>query len=81
MTMDCILHVGKSGVTPDITEAVREALEARELIKINVLKNCLDDVKSIASVLGDRTQSEVITVIGRKIVLFRQAKENSKYEE
>ena len=81
MTMDCILHVGKSGVTPEITEAVREALDARELIKINVLKNCLDDVRSIASVLGDRTGSEVITVIGRKIVLFRQAKENSRYEE
>jgi RNA-binding protein len=81
MMMECILHVGKAGVTPEITEAVREALEARELIKINVLKNCLDDVKSIAEVIADRTQSEVITVIGRKIVLFKQAKENSKYEE
>lgn len=81
MTMDCIIHVGKSGVTPEITESIREALEARELIKINVLKNCLDDVSSVASMLGDRTQSEVITVIGRKIVLFKQAKENSKYEE
>ncbi len=81
MTMDCILHVGKSGVTPEITESIREALEARELIKINVLKNCLDDVKSIAEVLADRTQSQLITVIGRKIVLFKQAKENSKYEE
>lgn len=81
MTMDCILHVGKSGVTPEITEAVSEALEARELIKINVLKNCLEDVHSVASVLGDRARAEVITVVGRKIVLFRQAKENSKYEE
>lgn len=81
MTMDTIIHVGKSSVTPEITEAVSEALEARELIKINVLKNCLDDVRSIAEVLAERTHSEVIQVIGRKIVLFKQAKENSKYEE
>ena len=81
MTMDTILHIGKSSVTPEITESVREALEARELIKINVLKNCLDDIRSIAEVLADRTQSEVVQVIGRKIVLFKQAKENSKYDE
>ncbi len=81
MTMDTIIHVGKSSVTPEITDAVNEALTARELIKINVLKNCLDDVRSIAEVLAERTHSEVIQVIGRKIVLFKMAKENSKYAE
>ena len=81
MNIDTIMHIGKSSVTPEITSAIDEALEARELIKINVLKNCLDDIRSIAEVLSERTHSEVIQVIGRKIVLFRQAKENSKYEE
>lgn len=81
MNLDTILHIGKSSVTPEITAAVDEALEARELIKINVLKNCLDDVRAIAQTLAERTHSEVIQVIGRKIVLFKQAKENSKYEE
>lgn len=81
MTQDTILHIGKSSVTPEITEAVSEALKARELIKINVLKNCFDDVRVIAQTLAERTHSEVIQVIGRKIILFKQAKENSKYEE
>lgn len=81
MTMDTILHIGKSGVTPELTESVNEALEARELIKMNVLKNCMFDIKEMASILADRTHSEVVQVIGRKIVLFRQAKENSKYDE
>ena len=81
MNLDTILHIGKSSVTPEITAAVDEALEARELIKINVLKNCLDDIRTIAQTLAERTHSEVIQVIGRKIVLFKQAKENSKYEE
>ena len=39
------------------------------------------DIKEMANLLAERTHSEVVQVIGRKIVLFRQAKENSKYEE
>ncbi len=72
---DPIFQVGKSSVTPEITAAIDEALEKRELIKINVLKNCFDDPKSIAEVLADRTRSNVVHVIGRKIVLYRPAKE------
>lgn len=70
-----IIHIGKSSVTPEITAAIDEALESRELIKLNVLKNCADDVKSIAMVIADRTRSELVTVIGRKFVLYRPAKE------
>ena len=55
-----------------------EALGARELIKITVLKNCLDDGRSIADVLAERTHSQVVQVIGRKIVLYRPAKDEAK---
>ena len=75
MTMDAILQIGKSSLTPELTAAVDEALEARELIKIHVLKNCMDDPKSIAAVLGERTRSQVVQVIGKMIVLYRPAKE------
>ncbi len=78
MNMDPILHIGKSTVTPEITQAVHEALEARELIKINVLKNCFDDPRSIAERLAERTNSQVVQVIGRRIVLYKQAKEPGK---
>ena len=43
MTMDPILQLGKGGLTPENTAAVDEALAARELIKISVLQNCLED--------------------------------------
>ena len=42
MTMDPIFQLGKSSLTPENTQAIAEALEARELIKINVLQNCAD---------------------------------------
>ena len=54
MTMEPILQVGKSSITPEHTAAVAEALEARELIKINVLQNCLDDPREIAEVLAEQ---------------------------
>ena len=70
-TIDPIFQVGKSAVTPEITAAIDEALEKREIIKLNVLKNCLYEPKNIA----DRTRSTVVHVIGRKIVLYRPAKD------
>ncbi|MBQ8038779.1 MAG: YhbY family RNA-binding protein, partial [Lachnospiraceae bacterium] len=48
--------------------------------KISVLKNCIDDPKEIASVIAERSRSQVVKVIGKKIILFRQAKKNTKYE-
>jgi len=78
MTMDPIFQIGKSSVTPELTAAIAEALEARELIKITVLKNCLDDGRSIAEVLAERTRSEVVQVIGKKIVLYKPAKDEAK---
>ncbi len=78
MNIDSIFQIGKSSLTPEITAAVDEALEARELIKITILKNCLDDGRSIAQILAERTHSQVVQVIGRKIVLYRPAKDEAK---
>ena len=72
MNLDPIFQIGKSSLTPEVTQAVSEALEARELVKITVLKNCLDDGRSIAEVLGERTHSEVVQVIGRSYCIVRQ---------
>lgn len=75
MTIDPIFQIGKSSLTPEITQAVDEALEARELIKVHVLKNCADDGKELAAMLAERTRSQVVQVIGKMIVLYRPAKE------
>ena len=65
-TIQPILNIGKSSLTPEFTESVAEALEARELIKISVLKNCLDDPREIAAMLGERTHSQDRSVQGVK---------------
>ncbi len=78
MNMDPIFQLGKNSLTPEFTEAINEALEKRELIKISVLKNCDDDVKELAGMLSDRTHSDIVAVIGRKIVLFKYQKDAKK---
>ena len=66
-TIEPILQIGKSSLTPEFTASVDEALAARELIKITVLKNCLDEPSAIAQMLAERTRSQVVQVIGRKM--------------
>ena len=78
MVMDPIFQLGKSSLTPEFTDAVSEALEARELIKINVLQNCMDDPKELAQMLAERTRSQVVQVIGKKIVLYKEGKDDKK---
>ena len=71
---EAILQIGKGSVTPEYVNAVDEAIAKRELVKISVLKNCFDDPRVLAQTLAERTHSEVVRVIGRKIILYREAK-------
>lgn len=80
MKMEPIMQIGKATITPELTESVEQALEARELIKINVLKNCVAMPGDVAALLAERTHSDVVQVIGRKIVLYRESKTKKKIE-
>lgn len=73
-----IFQIGKASLTPAIVEAVSDALEKRELIKVSVLKNCSDDPGELADMIAERSRSVVVQVIGKKIVLYRQSKKNPK---
>ena len=77
-SLEPIFQVGKSSLTPEFTEAISEAFNTRELLKIAVLKNCIDDPKEIASVVAERTHSQVVQVIGKKIILYKPDKKNPK---
>lgn len=77
-TVEPIFQIGKNGLTPEVTEAILLALDAREIVKISVLNNCLEDPKEMCQVLSERTHSIPVQVIGKKIVLYKQAKKNPK---
>ena len=71
---DAIIQIGKEDVSPEVVKAIDEALEKRELIKVNVLKNCFSDLNEIADTIAGRTRATVVRVIGRKIIFYRRAK-------
>ncbi|MBQ3783130.1 MAG: ribosome assembly RNA-binding protein YhbY [Lachnospiraceae bacterium] len=78
MKIEPIYQIGKSSLTTEIIDGIREALDARELIKVSVLKNCVDDPREIAQVVAERTRSQVVQVIGKKIVLYKPSNDPKK---
>lgn len=78
MNMEPVFQCGKSSVTPEFVNAVAEALEKRELIKVSVLQNCSDDPKELGIILAERTRSQLVQVIGKKIVLYKENKDENK---
>ena len=62
MTMDPIFQIGKNSLTPEMS----------------VLQNCADDPHELAPIVAERTRSEVVQVIGKKIVLYREGKDDKK---
>ena len=79
-TMDPIFQIGKSSLTPEVTAAIGESFNKRELIKIAVLKNCFDDPKELAEMVAERTKSTVVQVVGKKIILYKESKDHKKIE-
>ncbi len=69
--IDPVVNIGKDGLTAEVTAAIDENLEARELIKVGVLKNCLEDIRELADTAAGRTRSQVVQIMGRKITLYR----------
>ncbi|MCI9125468.1 MAG: ribosome assembly RNA-binding protein YhbY [Eubacterium sp.] len=78
--MDPVVQIGKSSLTPTVSQAVDQALEKRELIKVSVLRNCLDDPCKLADMVAGRTHAAVVQVIGKKFILYRPSKKNPKIE-
>jgi len=71
--MQPIIQVGKSLVTETVIDTVVKALEARELIKISVLQNCLAEPKEVAEVVAEQANAQIVQVIGRVIILYKRS--------
>ncbi|MNJ76101.1 RNA-binding protein YhbY [compost metagenome] len=75
-----IFQVGKGGTNEQMIHQISEALERRELIKISVLNNNLDDPKEIADELANGARAELVQLIGRTIVLYKESREYKQIE-
>lgn len=73
VTMNAIIQIGKDGLSANLIDTVDAALEAHELVKISVLKNCDENVMELALDIAAATNSEIVQRIGRTIVLYRRS--------
>lgn len=79
-TMEPLFQIGKNGVTDNFIKQVEEALEVREILKINVLNNSLLDATEVAWEIAEKTESEFVQSIGNKFVLYKESKDNKNIE-
>ncbi|MDF2722972.1 MAG: RNA-binding protein [Paenibacillus sp.] len=76
--LDPIFQVGKGGVNDHLIKHIEEAIETRELMKISVLNNCMEDSDEIAHELALKSGSELVQRIGRTIVLYKESKDHKQ---
>jgi RNA-binding protein len=74
--LDPIFQVGKGGINDNMVKQFNDALEARELIKVSVLKNSIEDTRDICNEAAELTGADIVQIIGNKFVLYKESKEN-----
>ncbi|MBM7554694.1 ribosome assembly RNA-binding protein YhbY [Thalassobacillus pellis] len=73
-----IFQVGKTGVNENMVSQIDDALEKRELIKVSVLQNCLEDKNDVAQDLAEGSGAHIVQIIGNTIVLYKESMENKQ---
>ena len=71
--LDPVMQIGKDGVSENVLNGVNLLLEARELVKIKMLKNCDYKIKDLANEIAQKTSAEVVQVIGNIFILYKKS--------
>lgn len=80
MMIDPVVQIGKAGLTPAIVISAIDAVKARELIKVKVLQNCEEEPRAVLETLAERTDTDLVQVIGRNALLYKKNQEKPKIE-
>ena len=78
-TMEPVLQIGKDGITDNVIKKCWDALEARELIKVNVQRNApYMSAREACDELCEKVHAEPVQTIGNRFCIYRQARKDSK---
>ncbi len=70
-TLSPITQIGKGGITDNLLKTLSDALDARELIKVNILESADTDARNLAENVADLLDAVPVAVIGRKAIFYR----------
>ena len=71
--LESTFQIGKNGVTDNIINQYDQYLTVREIVKTNLLKNDDETPKDVANRIAEATGADVVSVTGRKFVLYRRS--------
>ncbi len=78
--LDPVVQIGKSGLTPEVVSCVSDVLKARELVKVKVLQNCQETPEAVITMLAERTDTNLVQLIGRNGLLYKKNWDKPKLE-
>ena len=76
--LDPLFQLGKNGLSENFIKQVDEALENREIVKINILNNSSMETEELSRELVDRLGAEFVQNIGNKVIIYRESEENKE---
>ena len=79
-TMEPVLQIGKDGITDNLVKQCWDALEARELIKVNVQRNAPYTTREACELLCERVHAEPVQTIGYRFSIYRKARKDSRID-
>ncbi len=80
MTIDPVVSIGKEGLTPAVVASAHDVIKKRELIKVRVLQNCMEESKDVITMLAERTDANLVQLIGRNGLLYKKNFDKPKIE-
>lgn len=76
--LEAIVRIGKDGYTDNVGQSILDAIESRELIKVKLLQTVEVDKREIAEEIQEKTGCEIVGIIGKTIILYKENVENPK---
>ena len=77
-SIEPIFQIGKNEIGPELITEIYNALEARELIKLTVLKNSGLTAREACGEIRSRTGAEPVQCIGNKLVIYKKSRKHQK---
>lgn len=79
--LEALVRVGKEGYTENLGKSIIDVIKSRELIKVKILQNVEMEKQELGKIIGEKTGSEIVGIIGKTIILYKPNKENPKISE